>query len=215
MPPCLGASLPLFVGAAGSAVSPSPVVCAGEEGAEGVAEGGEAASRDVAADGEASGGGRPVSIRWRKARWYCTELACPRGSFTEAMGQVPPRMRTTEALRQAAGATVCDGGRMVVRAGRDLGLSWPIVRHCLEDYAATVLPETPPVTSAIGIDETRRGKPVWKQNPDTGKWEVPGRGRLAHRIRRRDQRTGPVGPGRGPQRRLGRRVAQRPARLLA
>ncbi|MFE2972693.1 hypothetical protein ACFXKC_56070, partial [Streptomyces sp. NPDC059340] len=42
--------MPLFVGAAGAAVSPSPVVCAGEEGAEEVAEGGEAASRDVEAE---------------------------------------------------------------------------------------------------------------------------------------------------------------------
>lgn len=117
-------------------------------------------------------GGRPVSIRWRKARWDCTELDCDRRSFTESIGQVPARMRTTGALRRAAGAAVCDGGRSVVQAGRDLGLSWPIVQHCFEDYAAKVLPEEPPVTEAIGIDETRRGKPVWKQNPDTEKWEL-------------------------------------------
>lgn len=117
-------------------------------------------------------GGRPVSIRWRKARWYCTEPACERGSFTEAIEQVPARMRTTGALRRAAGGAVCDGGRTVVQAGRDLGLSWPVVQHCFESYAAEVLPESPPDTSAIGIDETRRGKPVWKQNPSTGKWEL-------------------------------------------
>ncbi len=117
-------------------------------------------------------GGRPVSIRWRKARWYCTEPACERGSFTEAIGQVPAGMRTTRALRRAAGAAVCDGSRTVVQAGRDLHLSWPIVQQCFEDYAAAVLPETPPATEAIGIDETRRGKPVWKQNPTTGKWEL-------------------------------------------
>ncbi|WP_434595814.1 ISL3 family transposase [Streptomyces sp. A5-4] len=117
-------------------------------------------------------GGRPVSIRWRKARWHCTEVACARGSFTEAIPQVPARMRTTAALREAAGAAVVDGGRTVVQAGRDLGLSWPIVQHCFEHYAAEVLPEDPPVTEAIGIDETRRGKPVWKQDPDTEKWEL-------------------------------------------
>ena len=117
-------------------------------------------------------GGRPVSIRWRKARWYCTEVACGRGSFTEATAQVPARMRTTRALRRAVGAAVCDGGRTVVQTGRDLGLSWPVVQHCFEDYAAQVLPEQPPATEAIGIDETRRGKPVWKQNPDTEKWEL-------------------------------------------
>ncbi|WP_103546550.1 ISL3 family transposase, partial [Streptomyces sp. SM1] len=117
-------------------------------------------------------GGRPVSIRWRKARWHCTEPACPRSSFTEAIGQVPAGMRTTRALRHAAGAAVCDGGRTVVQAGRDLSLSWPIVQQCFEDHAAKVLPETPPATEAIGIDETRRGKPVWKQNPATQKWEL-------------------------------------------
>jgi transposase len=117
-------------------------------------------------------GGRPVSIRWRKARWYCTQAACERGSFTESIRQVPARMRTTTALRRAAGAAVCDSGRTVVQAGRDLHLSWPIVQHCFEDYAAQALPETPSATEAIGIDETRRGKPVWKQNPDTEKWEL-------------------------------------------
>ncbi|MFK4106441.1 transposase [Streptomyces sp. NPDC019531] len=80
-------------------------------------------------------------------------------------------MRTTIALRRAAGAAVCDGSRTVVQAGRDLSLSWPIVQRCFEDYAATVLPKTPPATEAVGIDETRRGKPVWKQNFSTAMWE--------------------------------------------
>lgn len=57
----LGCVLAALRGAAGAAVSPSPVVCAGEEGAEEVAEGGEAASGDVAADREASGGGVDAS----------------------------------------------------------------------------------------------------------------------------------------------------------
>jgi transposase len=117
-------------------------------------------------------GGRPVGIRWRKARWHCTEAACTRNSFTEAIPQVPARMRTTMSLREAAGAAVADGGRTVVQAGRDLGLSWPIVQRCFEAHAAQVLPADPPATEAIGIDETRRGKPVWKQNPDTDKWEL-------------------------------------------
>jgi hypothetical protein len=63
--------------------------------------------------------------------------------------------------------------RAAKQAGRDLGLSWPIVQHCFEAYAGQVLPKTPPATEAIGIDETRRGKPVWTQNPKTGKWELP------------------------------------------
>lgn len=119
-----------------------------------------------------SRGGRPVAIRWHKSRWRCGEPRCERGSFTEQTVQIPARRRITEALRREAGAAVCDGGRTVVQAGRDLGLSWPIVQRALTVYADEVLDETPAATEAVGIDETRRGKPVWKQNPDTGKWEL-------------------------------------------
>lgn len=115
-------------------------------------------------------GGKPVRIRWRKARWHCTEDACPRSTFTEAIPALPARMRTTTALRQEAGAAVCDGGRTVVQTGRDLGLSWPTAWCCFTDYAARVLPDDPPMSEAIGIDETRRGKPVWEQDPATGRW---------------------------------------------
>lgn len=117
-------------------------------------------------------GGRSVAIRWRKARWYCTEPQCGRTSFTEQVPQVPARMRTTARLRSEAGAAVCDGGRTVVQAGRDLELSWPVVQHCFETYAARALPVEPEATEAVGIDEIRRGKPVWEQNPETGKWEL-------------------------------------------
>ncbi|GAB3709023.1 hypothetical protein GCM10027590_31240 [Nocardiopsis nanhaiensis] len=119
-----------------------------------------------------SRGSTAVRIRWRKARWYCTADVYTRGSFTEAIPAVPARMRTTTALRDAAGAAACDTGRTVVRARRDLGLSWPTTWRCFTDYAARLLPEDPPHTEAIGIDETRRGKPVWQQNPHTHTCEL-------------------------------------------
>jgi transposase len=117
-------------------------------------------------------GGRRLEIRWHKSRWRCGETACPRGTFTERIPQIPARMRITEGLRHQAGAVVADGGRTVVQAGRDLGLSWPVVQRALIEYAAETLDEHPAPTEAIGIDETRRGKPVWAKNPDTGKWEL-------------------------------------------
>jgi hypothetical protein len=40
-------------------------------------------------------------------------------------------MRTTARLRREAGSAVCDGGRTVVQAGRDLGLTWPVVQGCV------------------------------------------------------------------------------------
>jgi transposase len=117
-------------------------------------------------------GGRRVELRWHKSRWFCAEALCPRTSFTERVRQVPAGARLTAALRREAGRAVADGGRTVLQAGRDLGVSWPTVQRAVEAYAVEVLPEQPPATEAVGIDETRRGKPVWKENPATGKWEL-------------------------------------------
>ncbi|MBV9023294.1 MAG: transposase family protein [Streptomycetaceae bacterium] len=84
-------------------------------------------------------GGRTAVIRWHKSRWRCAESQCPRTSFTEQTRQIPARMRLTEALRHQAGKAVADGGRTVVQAGRDLGLSWPTVQQAFAEYAAHVL----------------------------------------------------------------------------
>ncbi|MBP5939522.1 hypothetical protein F3K43_28775 [Streptomyces sp. LBUM 1476] len=113
-------------------------------------------------------GGRPVNIQWRKARWCCTEPACPRGSFTEAIRAVPVGMRTTTALRRAAGAAVCDGSRTVVQAGRDPRLSRPGRAALLREVCGR---------SPAGhlVDRDRRdpaGQPVRKQNPATSEWEL-------------------------------------------
>jgi transposase len=116
-------------------------------------------------------GGSPVRVRWTKRRRVCLEVRCKRGSFTEQVRQVPARMRLTERLREACGQAVVDGGRTVVQAGRELGTSWPVVMQATREYAEQVLPATPPVTEAIGIDETRRGRAVWRQKPD-GAWEL-------------------------------------------
>jgi transposase len=81
-------------------------------------------------------------------------------------------MRTTGRLRHAAGAAVVDGGRTITQAGRDLGLSWPTVHREFSVYAGQVLPDTPRATDVLGIDEVRRGRPVWEQDQETGKWRV-------------------------------------------
>jgi transposase len=117
-------------------------------------------------------GGRQVELRWHKSRWFCAEALCPRASFTEQVRQVPAGTRLTAALRREAGRVVADGGRTVIQAGRDLGISWPTVQAAFEQYAKHVLPDQPPATEAVGIDETRRGKPVWRENAETGKWEL-------------------------------------------
>lgn len=113
-------------------------------------------------------GGVPVRLVWHKRRWYCRTPACPAGSFTESLPQVPARARVTCRLRQAAGAAVCDGGRTVEQSGRDHGLSWPTVQQAFEQAAAQVLPEAPPATEVLGMDETRRGRARFAVDPHTG-----------------------------------------------
>ncbi|WP_326701797.1 ISL3 family transposase [Streptomyces sp. NBC_01754] len=119
-----------------------------------------------------SRGGSAVRIRWHKRRRPCRETACERASFTEQIAQTPARMHITERLRTACGQAVVDGGRTVVQTGRDLGPTWPVVMRATRAFAKQVLPETPPATEAIGIDETRRGRPVWKLDEDSGKWTL-------------------------------------------
>jgi len=52
--------------------------------------------------------GGPVQVVWARRRWFCAELACPRGTFAEATVQVPTRARPATRLRDALGGAVID-----------------------------------------------------------------------------------------------------------
>jgi transposase len=117
------------------------------------------------------GGGR-VRVEWVKRRWACAGQGCPRASFTEAVAEIPARMRTTGRLRGAAGRAVADGGRTVIQSCRDHGLSWPVVQREFQAYAQRVLPAEPEPSEVIGVDEVRRGKRTWERDPETGKWRI-------------------------------------------
>jgi hypothetical protein len=115
----------------------------------------------------------PVTARlvWRKRRWRCQEPGCARSSFTESVPQIPAGQRVTRRLRGAAGRAVAEGAATVAQAARDFGLSWPVVHAAFLDHATTVLPEEPGPVVALGIDETRRGKPRFARGADTGVFE--------------------------------------------
>jgi transposase len=115
--------------------------------------------------------GRVARLRWRKRRWYCDLAACGRRTFTESVPQVPARSRLTVRLRRSAGAAVADGGRTVVQAARDHGLSWPVVAAAFTVYATTVLPAQPGPVTVLGIDEIRRGR-RWVLDEATGGWRT-------------------------------------------
>ncbi|MGQ4511802.1 transposase [Streptomyces sp. DW26H14] len=83
-------------------------------------------------------GERKLELVWRKRRWYCTEPACPRRTFTEQVSQVPAGARITERLRNAAGHRVRDAGSTVDQAARDLRLSWPTVMDVTDTRFSTM-----------------------------------------------------------------------------
>jgi transposase len=116
--------------------------------------------------------GRHTDLRWRKQRWLCPEYTCPTVTFTDRIPQVPARARLTERLREAAGAAVGDGGRTVMQCACDHGVSWPVVNDAVHAHAAAVLPAETPQVTALGIDETRRGRKKWRRTADNEGWEV-------------------------------------------
>lgn len=115
-------------------------------------------------------GERGISLVWHKRRWRCVEPSCPRGSFTEQIGEVPARARTTGRLRRAIASAVGDACRSVADVAAAFGVSWPTA-HTAVAQAADAAAREPEPTTVLGIDETRRGKPRWCLNTDTGRWE--------------------------------------------
>jgi transposase len=67
---------------------------------------------------------------------------------------------------------VRDAGSTVIQAARDLHLSWPTVMDAFRTQACEVVEAPLPEVEVLGIDETRRGRPDWEQDPDTGKWHL-------------------------------------------
>ncbi len=117
-------------------------------------------------------GPAPVRLVWHKSRWRCRERACPRGSFTESIPAVPARARVTTRLRAEAGEAAADRFSCVAATAGHYRVSWPVVNAALMAHIAGPLAGPLPVVAVHGIDETRRGRPVWEQDPDTGKWRI-------------------------------------------
>src|SRR5512143_653903 len=93
---------------------------------------------------------------------------CSRRAFTESIAELPPGARVTGRLRRAAGAAVDEHGS-VRAAAAGHGISWPVVHAAFVGHADAQLVEPAPV-AVLGIDATRRGRPRWDRDPDSGRW---------------------------------------------
>jgi transposase len=67
-------------------------------------------------------------VVWRKVRWRCRESACPWGSFTEQVAEVPAGRRTTGRLRRAIATAIGEAARSVAEVADAHGVSWPTGR---------------------------------------------------------------------------------------
>jgi len=110
-----------------------------------------------------------IVLQWNKTRWRCREDYCERGSFTEAIPQVPARARTTRRLRTQIGAAIGDAARSVTEVAATHAVSWPTAHRAFADHAQELLTEPAP-TAVLGIDETRRARPRWECCAATGRW---------------------------------------------
>jgi hypothetical protein len=117
-------------------------------------------------------GEAPLLLVWHKRRWRCLEAACSRGSFTESLPAVPARARVTTRLRRECGAGIATRFSCVKAGAEYYAVSWPIARAAFAAHVDPVLAQPLPPVEVLGIDETRRGKVQWGQDPDTGRWFV-------------------------------------------
>jgi transposase len=114
-------------------------------------------------------GSNGIRLVWHKRRMRCREPLCGRGSFTEAIEQVPAYARVTGRCRAQMARSVGDDNRCVAEVAAGHGVSWPTTHRAVVAYGEAVLGEPDPV-AVLGIDETRRGRPRWTQDPATGRW---------------------------------------------
>jgi len=73
-------------------------------------------------------------------------------------------------LRAELGYAIAEQGRVVSEASAHYGASWPIVHAAFVEHVRVPLAAPLPPVKVLGIDETRRGKPVWARDPDTNRW---------------------------------------------
>jgi transposase len=111
----------------------------------------------------------PLAVRWHKRQYRCRERRCERKAFTESIAELPPGARVTGRCRRAAARAV-GSGRSVAAVTAELPMSWPVAHAAFVAHADRLLTEPAP-TRVLGIDETRRGRPRWTKNLDSGAWE--------------------------------------------
>ena len=60
--------------------------------------------------------------------------------------------------------------RVVSESAAHYGVDWSIVHAAFVEHVRAPLAAALPPVKVLGIDETRRGKPIWAQDSSTKRW---------------------------------------------
>ena len=100
---------------------------------------------------DATSAGRRVVVLWRKHRWACLEVSCPRRSWTEQDPAVGAGRRSTRRCRVQVAKAVTRG-RSVAEAAEEVGLGWRAAMRAVVEEAA--VPDRCRPVRRLGVDET-------------------------------------------------------------
>jgi transposase len=85
----------------------------------------------------------------------------------EQTAEVPAGARVTGRLRRHVANRIADGLPVSIASAGLLG--WPAAHSAFVAAVVARLPD-PESVEILGIDETRRGKPRWTRDAETGSW---------------------------------------------
>ena len=106
--------------------------------------------------------GRPVRLVWRKSRWWCPDVSCEVGSFTEVDEEIAPA-RSALTTRAGRWATIAVGrdARPVSDVAAELGCDSHTVNRAVLAWGQALLAadcERVGTVEALGLDETLFGR---------------------------------------------------------
>jgi transposase len=78
----------------------------------------------------------------------------------------------TTRLRRECGVGIADRFTCVQAGAEHYRVSWPVAHRAYVAHVGELLAEPLPPVCVLGIDETRRGKIRWVQDPVSGRWTV-------------------------------------------
>lgn len=101
--------------------------------------------------------GRPVTLRWKKHRWWCPRPWCRQGSWTHEDPRIAaPRLSVTDRAGRWATLQVGRNGRAVSDVAAELGADWHAINDAVIAYGEALLDadatRVGPVR-ALGVDE--------------------------------------------------------------